>query len=360
MKVDSSWGKKLKAILYDMYGPPTVLQLRDTEKPIPNENEVLVSVEAASASAFDWHVMRGAPILARLSHGFRRPKDSRMGVDFAGRIEQVGKSVTRFHPGDEVYGERRGSFAEYLTVPADALELKPKNLSFDSAATVPISGITALQALRDMGHIRPGQTVLINGASGGVGTFAVQIAKSFGADVTGVCSTQNVELVRSIGADHVIDYTKVDFTNDGKRYDLIIDAVGNRRIREYRRALNPTGTCIVVGFTTMMGMLGILIRGRMASRSGGMKFALKTKPIDSDELVSMRSLIESGKVVPVIDRRYPLSAVPEAIRYLEAGHARGKVVITISAERQSPNRVDVPTSVPERAVGLPIDRTLTT
>ncbi|MFI5414449.1 MAG: NAD(P)-dependent alcohol dehydrogenase, partial [Candidatus Lutacidiplasmatales archaeon] len=214
----------MKAIIYDSYGPPEVLQLRETEKPIPRENEVLISVQSASASAFDWHVMRGAPILARMTHGFLRPKDGRMGVDFAGRVEEIGKSVTRFRAGDEVYGERRGSFAEYLTVPEDSLELKPTNLSFDSAATVPISGITALQALRDMGHVQPGQTVLINGAAGGVGTFAVQIAKSFGAEVTGVCSTPNLDLVRSIGADHVVDYTKTDFTKDGKRYDLIIDA----------------------------------------------------------------------------------------------------------------------------------------
>ncbi|MCI4333718.1 MAG: NAD(P)-dependent alcohol dehydrogenase [Thermoplasmata archaeon] len=349
----------MKAIVYDSYGPPEVLQLRETEKPTPKENEVLISVQSASASAFDWHVMRGAPILARMTHGFLRPKDGRMGVDFAGRVEEVGKNVTRFRAGEEVYGEGRGSFAEYLTVPEDALELKPTNLSFDSAATVPISGITALQALRDMGHVQPGQTVLINGAAGGVGTFAVQIAKSFGAEVTGVCSTPNLDLVRSIGADHVIDYTKTDFTKDGKRYDLIIDAVGNHTISEYRRALNPTGTCIVVGFTTMMGMLSILLKGKIASRAGGMTFALKTQPIDSEGLVVLKGMIESGKVVPVIDRRYPLVEVPEAVRYLEAKHARGKVVIKIGTDHEAPDPVAPSSPAPARPLDVRPNRALT-
>ena len=281
-----------------------------------------------------------------------------MGVDFAGRVEEIGRGVTRFHVGDDVYGERRGSFAEFVTVPEDSLELKPANLSFDSAATVPISGITALQALRDMGHVRAGQTVVVNGAAGGVGTFAVQIAKAFGAEVTGVCSTRNVALVRSIGADHVIDYTQVDFTNDGKRYDLIIDAVGNHTIPEFRRALNPTGICIVVGFSTMIGMLGILIRGRLASRAGGMTFALKTKPIDTEGLVFLRGLIESGKVVPVIDRSFPLSEVPEAVRYLETGHARGKVVITIGTDRGPTTPLAVPALAAVRAPDLFSGKTL--
>jgi NADPH:quinone reductase-like Zn-dependent oxidoreductase len=321
----------MRAIVYERSGPPETLQFRDVERPTPEADEVLVRVEAASASAFDWHLIRGAPFLARLSHGLRRPKNPRLGADFAGRVESVGANVTRFHPGDAVFGEHIGSFAEFVTAPADTLALKPANLTFESAATVTISAVTALQALRELGHIQAGQKVLVNGASGGVGTFAVQIAKSFGAEVTGVCSTRNLELVRSIGADHVIDYTQEDFTRTGQRYDLILEAVGNLSISDVRRALGPQGVCVVVGFTTMRRLLAVVIGGKLVSRKGGIRIALKTIPIDSDALEFVKGLLESGKVVPVIDRRYGLREVPDAIRYLEAGHARGKVVITVGS-----------------------------
>jgi NADPH:quinone reductase-like Zn-dependent oxidoreductase len=322
----------MNAIVYERYGSPDVLQFREVDRPIPAEDEVLVRVRAASASAFDWHLMRGAPFLARLSHGLRRPKNPQLGADFAGRVESIGAHVTKFHPGDAVFGERIGSFAEFVAVPERSMALKPANLTFESAATVAISGVTALQGLRELGHIQAGQTVLINRASGGVGTYAVQIAKSFGAEVTGVCSTRNLDLVKSIGADHVIDYTREDFTRNGQRYDLILEAVGNHSVSDYQRALNPHGTCVVVGFTTMRRLLGVVVRGKMVSRAGGIKIALKTTRIDQEGMVFMKGLLEAGKVVPVIDRSYALRDVPEAIRYLEQGHARGKVVISVSAD----------------------------
>jgi NADPH:quinone reductase-like Zn-dependent oxidoreductase len=322
----------MKAIVYEQYGSPDILQLKEVERPVPAENEVLVRVSAASASPFDWHLMRGAPFLARLSHGLRRPKVPSLGADLAGRVETVGALVTKFHPGDEVFGEHIGSFAEYVAIPEEyCLSLKPANLTFESAATVPISGITALQALRDIGHIQSGQKVLINGASGGVGTFAVQIAKSFGAEVTGVCGPENLEMVRSIGADHLIDYTREGFTRTGERYDLILDAVGNCSVSDFRRALNPQGTGVVVGFTSMARLLSVVIVGKIMSRKQGMKFALKTTAIDKDGLLFLKGLLEAGKVVPVIDRSYTLDEVPAAMRYLEAGHARGKVVITVGS-----------------------------
>jgi NADPH:quinone reductase-like Zn-dependent oxidoreductase len=321
----------MKAIVCEEYGAPESLQYKEVGRPTPKDNEVLVGVRVASANAFDWHLMRGTPFLARVSHGLRRPKFPRLGADLAGRVESVGAMVTQFQPGDEVFGEHLGSFAEYVIVPEESLTLKPANVSFESAASVPLAGITALQALREIGHIRAGQKVLVNGASGAVGTFAVQIAKSFGAEVTGVCSPVNLELVRSIGADHVIDYTHEDFTRSSERYDLILDAVGNHSVSDFRRVLSPRGICVVVGFSTMARLLRIWVMSALTSRKGGMRVVLKTMPVNQEGLVFMKNLLESGKVVPVIDRRYALNEVPEALRYLEAGHARGKVMITVGS-----------------------------
>jgi len=320
----------MKAIVHTQYGSPDVLQLKEVEKPAPNDGKILVKIHAASANPLDWHEMRGAPFLARLQGGLRRPKDPRLGADIAGRVEAVGNNVTQFQPGDEVFGVCAGSFAEYASVREDRLALKPANSSFEEAAAVPVAAITALQGLRDKGKIQPGQKVLVNGASGGVGTFAVQIAKSFGTEVTGVCSARNLDVVRSIGADHVIDYTREDFTKNGQRYDLIYDAVGNRSVSDYKRALRPQGTCVIVGFTTLLRLFGHVVLGPLMSMTGSKKIGLMglAKPNQKD-LVVLKELVEAGKVVPVIDRRYPLSETAEAIRYLEEGHARGKVVITV-------------------------------
>src|SRR2546428_1054642 len=273
--------------------------------------------------------MTGLPYIARMSMGLRRPKDPKTGVDMAGVVEAIGKNVTEFQQGDEVFCGRSGAFAEYACVPEDKLVRKPANITLEQAAAIPIAAITALQALRDWGQIRPGQKVLINGASGGVGTFAVRIAKSFGAEVTGVCSTRNLDLVRSLGADHVVDYTKEDFTKNGQRYDLILDAVGNHSVSDYKRALNPEGVCVVVGFSGMSYMIQHMIVGSFASKTGSKKISMMLTKPNKEDLIFMKQLLEDGKVVPVIDRRYPLSEVPEAIRYLEAGHAQGKVIITV-------------------------------
>jgi NADPH:quinone reductase-like Zn-dependent oxidoreductase len=324
----SSW-KPVKAILFTKYGSPDVLQFQEVEKPTPKDNQVLVKVQAASANPLDWHGMRGAPFLVRFSDGLRKPKNPKVGADVAGRVEAVGKDVTEFKPGDEVFGACSGSFAEYAVAREDRLALKPANLSFEAAAAVPVAALTALQALRDKGHIRFGQHVLVNGASGGVGTFAVQIAKSFGAEVTGVCSTRNLDMVRKIGADHVIDYTKEDFTKNGQRYDLILDAVGNHSVSDYRRALNPQGICVAVGFSGMSRLLQHMLVGSLVSKTGSKKIGGMMANLNKKDMVIVKELLEDGKVVPVIDRRYPLSEVPEAIRYLEAGHAQGKVVITV-------------------------------
>jgi NADPH:quinone reductase-like Zn-dependent oxidoreductase len=324
----------MKAIVYTQYGSPDVLQFREVEKPTPKENEVLVKIHAASANPLDWHFMRGAPFLARLGAGLLKPKHTRLGADVAGRVEAVGKNVTQFQPGDEVFGDISGSglgsFAEYACTSEEAVALKPANLSFEEAAATPVVGFTAIQGLRDTGHIQSGQKVLINGASGGVGTFAVQYAKSCGAEVTGVCSTLNLDMVRSIGADHVIDYTKEDFTRNGQPYDLIYDAVGNRSVSDYKHALSPNGTCVVAGFTTLFRLFEHIVVGAWVSRRGGQKIGLMgTAQANKKDLVFIKELLEAGKVVPVIDRCYPLSETAEAIRYLEAGHARGKVVITV-------------------------------
>lgn len=328
----------MQAIVYTEYGSPDVLQLKDVEKPAPEDNEVLVEIHAASANPADWHFMRGAPFLARFANGLRKPKNTKLGADVAGRVDAVGRNVSQFQPGDEVFGDLSGhgfgGFAEYVCADENAFALKPANVSFEEAAATPLAAITALQGLRDQGHIQPGQKVLINGASGGVGTFAVQIAKSFGAaEVTGVCSTKNLEMVRSIGADQVIDYTREDFTQTGQRYDLIFDAVGNRSVADYQRALSTNGICSVAGFTTMSHLFQVMLLGAWVSRRGDKKIGqMPTAQSNQADLVLLKELLEAGKVVPVIDRRYSLSEVAEAIRYLEEGHARGKVVITVAPD----------------------------
>jgi NADPH:quinone reductase-like Zn-dependent oxidoreductase len=330
----------MKAIVYKEYGSPAVLQFQDIEKPTPKDNEVLVKIHAASANPADWHTMRATPFLARLVNGFFKPKNHKLGVDLAGHVEGVGRTVTQFRVGDDVFGcmplNEMSSFAEYTCVKEDALVLKPANMTFEQAAAVPLAAFTALQGLRDTGHIQSGQKVLINGASGGVGTFAVQIAKSFGAEVTGVCSTRNLDMVRSIGADHVIDYTREDFTNNGQQYDLIYCAVGNRSITDYKRALKPQGACVVAGFTSLRLLFEHMLLGPRRSQAGGQQVGLMpTMKPNQKDLAFIRELLESGKVKPVIDRCYPLSETAEAIRYLEAGHARGKVVIAVAHNDQS-------------------------
>ncbi len=319
----------MKAIVYHNYGSPDVLKLEDIQKPEPKDNEVLVKVHAASANPLDWHLMRAEPFLARLENGLLKPKNTKLGADVAGRVEAVGSNITQFQVGDEVFGSCSGAFAEYVCASEALVVLKPAHTSFEAAAAVPVAALTALQGLRDKGQLKPGQKVLINGASGGVGTFAVQIAKSFGTEVTGVCSTLNLEMVRSIGADHVIDYTQEDFTQNGQHYDLIFDAVGNRSVSDYRRALSPTGIGSVAGFTTMSRLLQVIVLGAWVSKTGSQQIGLmNTAKANKQDLTFIKELLESGKVVPVIDRAYPLSEVPDAIRYLEKGHARGKVVIT--------------------------------
>jgi NADPH:quinone reductase-like Zn-dependent oxidoreductase len=320
----------MKAIIFPKYGSPDVLQLTEVEKPTPKDSQVLVKVHAASANPLDWHRMRGEPFIARLGEGFLKPKDPKLGADIAGRVEAVGSNVTEFQPGDEVFGVCAGSFAEYALAGESKLALKPANLSFEAAAAVPVAAFTALQGLRDKGQIQAGQRVLINGASGGVGTFAVQIAKSYGAEVTGVCSTRNLDMVRSIGADHVIDYMQEDFTRNGQYYDLIYCAVGNRSVSDYKRALSPQGTCVIAGFTTLSRLFEHMVLGPMMSRAEGKKVGLQgTATTPKEDLVVIKELLETGKVVPVIDRCYPLNETAEAIRYLEKGHARGKVIITV-------------------------------
>ncbi len=319
----------MKAILFREYGSPDVLKLEEVEKPSPKENQVLVKVMAAAANPLDWHRMRADPFLVRLGDGLLKPKDPRLGADVAGQVEAVGSNVTQFQPGDEVFGEVVGGFAEYVCAAESNLVHKPANLSFEEAAAVPVVGFTALQGLRHAGQIQPGQKVLVNGASGGVGTFAVQIAKSFGAEVTAVCSTRNLELVRSIGADHVVDYTKEDFTRNGQQYDVIYDAIGNRSVSDYKRALKPQGSCVIAGFTTMPRMFEHMILGPLQSRGDKQIGMMGVAQSNKEDLLFISELLEAGKVVPVIDRRYPLRETAAAIRYLETGRARGKVIITV-------------------------------
>jgi NADPH:quinone reductase-like Zn-dependent oxidoreductase len=321
----------MKAIVYERYGPPDVLQLKEVEKPTPKDNEVLIKVHAASVNSWDWELLRGKPFVNRLLFGLLKPKIKILGVDIAGRVEAVGRNVKQFQPGDEVFGDISGcgwgGFAEYVCARENALVLKPASMTFEEAAAVPQAAVMALQGLRDKGQIQPGQKVLINGAGGGVGTFAVQIAKSFGAEVTGVDSTRKLDMVRSIGADQVIDYTKEDFTKSGQRYDLILDVAAYHSIFDYKRALSPKGIYIMIGGSSAR-IFQVMFLGPWISMIGSKKLGiLAHKP--NKGLDFMKELFEAGKVAPVIDRRYPLSEVPEAIRYLEKGHAQGKVVITL-------------------------------
>ena len=319
----------MKAIVYTKYGSPDVLRLQDVEKPSPEENEVLVKVHAASVNALDWRPFTFPLIFVRMMRsGLREPKNKSLGVDVAGRVEAVGATVKQFQPGDEVFGLSKRAFAELVCVAEDKLVLKPANVSFEAAASVPVAGLTALRGLRDQGKIQAGQSVLIYGAGGGVGMFAVQIAKALGAEVTGVCSTRNLEVLRSLRADHVIDYTQEDFTKNGQRYDLIIAVNGYRSILEYRRALKSNGIYVVLGGSMAQILQGMLI-GPVLSRIGNKKMRITMANANQNDLVFLKELLEGGKVVPVIDRCYPLDEVTEAIKYLVAGHARGKVVISV-------------------------------
>jgi NADPH:quinone reductase-like Zn-dependent oxidoreductase len=326
----------MKAIIYEAYGPPDVLELEAVEKPVPRDDEVLVSVHAAALNYVDWALLRGIPFLIRMmSGGLSKPKNTILGADIAGRVEAIGRGVTQFQPGDEVFGDISdygfGGFAEYVSAPESQLARKPANTSFEEAAAVPMSGVVALQGLRDKGGVQPGQKVLIVGASGGNGTFAVQIAKSFGAEVTGVCSTRNLDMVRSIGADHVIDYTQEDFAQGEERYDLILGAGGYRSIFDYRRALRPEGTYVMVG-GGMAQVYEAMLLGPFVSMTGRQRLVNLSAMSDQEDLAFVGKLIEAGKVVPVIDRRYPLEEVPEALRYYGEGHSRGKVVISVRQE----------------------------
>jgi len=325
--------ERMNAIIYRCYGSADVLELEEVEKPVPGDNEVLVKIKAAAVNPLDWHYMRGSPYIMRLiGAGIGKPEDTRLGVDFAGRVEAVGSGVTGFKPGDDVFGGASGAFAEYVTIAEDrGLVLKPANISFEQAASVPIAAITALQALRDKGQIQPGQKVLINGASGGVGTFAVQIAKSYGAEVTAVCSGRNEEMVRSIGADHVINYKQQDYTEGGQQYDLILDMIGNHSLSKNRNVMKPGGKLILIGGAKgdWVGPLMGPIKAMMYSPFVDQEFIMFIANMDKQDLGDIGELMKSGIVTPVIDRRYSLKEVPSAIRYSEEGHARGKIIISV-------------------------------
>jgi NADPH:quinone reductase-like Zn-dependent oxidoreductase len=318
----------MKAFIWAKYGPPETLRMAEVEKPAPDADEVLVKVLAASINAADWHSMRGKPLFSRATLGLLRPKHKILGVDIAGQVVAVGTAITQFKPADKVYANLLdhgyGGFAEYVSVPVDVMALKPANLSFEEAAAVPMAGVTALQGLRHHGELQPEQKVLINGASGGVGTFAVQIAKSYGPEVTGVTSTGNIDLVRSLGADHIVDYTRTDFVRSGRRYDLIYDTVGNRSVRDFRRALVEDGKAAVTGYTNLAEAVGpVLLGGKDIAR-------VSVHVVATKDLELLSELIEAGKVRPVIDRRYPFVEIPAAIAYVEQGHARGKVVVGVA------------------------------
>lgn len=323
----------MKAIVNNKYGSPDVLQLKEINTPVPEDNEVLVRVHAASVNAWDWHNMRATPSFARLSIGLFKPKKNILGVDVAGRVEKVGRNVTQFKPGEEVYGDLSdiggGAFAEFISADQNVFALKPRNMSFEESAAVPLAAVTALQGLRDQGHIRPGQRVLINGASGGVGTFAVQIAKSFDTEVTAVCSTRKLEAAQSIGADHVIDYTREDFTRNGQQYDLVLDTVGNRSVSDIERVLSPNGRCAVTGFTSIRRLLETGLLAPLILRGSDKQMGFLEAKASKEDLTFIKELIEAGKVVSVIDKHYSLAQVPKAIRYVEEVHAKGKVVITV-------------------------------
>jgi NADPH:quinone reductase-like Zn-dependent oxidoreductase len=326
----------MKAIVYQDFGSPDILKYQEIDKPLPGDDEVLIKVRAASVNPLDWKMMKGGPFILRLLLGLGKPKIKRPGVDVAGEVEAVGKNVAQFKPGDPVFGTCVGAFAEYATSKSalgmkSALVLKPDNLTFEQAASAPVAAVTALQGLRDKARIQPGHKVLVNGAAGGVGTFAVQIAKSFGADVTGVCSTRNVDMVRSIGADQVIDYTQRDFTKSGQRYDIVFDCNGNHSFSACRRVLNPKGVLVGIGAPKdvpmsrlLAGLIGALVLSVFVSQ----KMVFFIARVNQQDLARVRDLMATGQVTPVIDRRYPLSETREAFRYMEEGHARGKVIIT--------------------------------
>jgi NADPH:quinone reductase-like Zn-dependent oxidoreductase len=315
----------MKAIIYREYGPADVLKLEDVATPTPRAHEVLVKVHAASVNSLDWRRMRAVPFLVRTGGGWLKPKDIRIGADIAGVVEAVGSEVKQFRPGDAVFGDvTAGAFAEYVCAKEKYIAIKPESVIFEAAASAPVAALTALQGLRDHGKIQAGQQVLVNGASGGVGTFAVQIAKSFGAEVTGVCRTRNLDMVRSLGADHVVDYTREDFTRSGKQYDLIFDVAANHSIFGYRRALKSNGICVVAGFTTMAHLFHVMLLG------GGKIKSMGSAKVDTNDLAVIGEFLESGKVVPVIDRIYPLSETAKALRHFEEEHARGKIIISVA------------------------------
>lgn len=328
----SNASETMKAIVYRCYGGPDVLEYEDIEKPTPANDEVLVKIVAASVNPLDWHYVRGTPYFLRLMAGLGAPDDTSLGVDFAGTVEAVGRDVTRFKPGDDVFGGRTGAFAEYLTIRENsAVAMKPADVSFEQAASTPIAAVTALQALRDIGKLKPGEKVLINGASGGVGTFAVQIAKSLGAEVSGVCSTRNVEMVHSLGADQVFDYKKEDYTKSGDRFDLIIDMVGNHSLLENRKVLSPDGTFVIVGGAkgNWLGPMIAPIKALLLSPFVDQEFVMILAELRKDDLALLGELMQAGTVVPVIDRVYRLRDLRSAIEYSEQGHARGKIIIEV-------------------------------
>ena len=330
-------GKFMQAVVYRQYGPPDVLRLERTEQWLPEDHQVLIKVRAASANPLDWHYMRGTPYLMRMDTGWRAPKSPRLGADMAGVVVEVGKDVTRFKPGDEVFGTGGGTFAEYVRSSESKIVRKPAGLTFEQAAAIPVAALTALQGLRDKGHLHAGQKVLINGASGGVGTFAVQIAKALGAEVTGVCSTRNLELVRSLGADHVVDYTSEDVTQGADRYDVILDNVGTQPLLDFRRVMKPDGIFVIVGGGgpndgKLIGPMARPLQGLLLAPFVSQQFVMLLAEINDKDLQFISDLVAVKKLTPVIDRTYRLSEVPAAIRYLEQGHARGKVIITVEAD----------------------------
>ena len=324
----------MRAAVRDRFGSPdVVVEVREIDKPVPADDEVLVQVRAASLNVADWYDVTGRPWVARVAQGLRGPKEERLGVDYAGVVEAVGKDVTGFEPGDEVFGGRTGAFAEYVVAKADrAIVPKPANVTFEEAAAVPVAALTALQGLRDRGNVEPGQRVLVNGASGAVGTLAVRVAKALGAEVTAVCSTRNVEQARALGADHVVDYTQEDFTRSGERYEVLLDIAGSRSWSEYKRVLAPQGTLVIVGGprkNRLLGPLGSVVKKRLAGMFGSRKVVFFIAKFSKPDLEFLRELLEAGKLTPAIDRRYELSEIADALQYIGEGHARGKIVVTV-------------------------------
>lgn len=323
----------MKAAVRDVFGPPEVVEVRELDKPTPGDNEVLVRVRAASVNMADWYEVVGRPYVGRMQMGLRKPKTNRLGVDYAGTVEAVGKDVTQFEPGDDVFGGRSGAFAEYVCAREDrAIVPKPANVSFEEAAAVPIAGITALQGLRDKGQLQPGQRVLVNGASGGVGTFAVQIARALGAEVTAVCSTRNVDQARVLGADHVVDYTREDFTRSDRRYDLLLDVAGSRSWAACRRVLSPKGRLVIVGgpkASRLLGPLGGVARKWLGGILSRRKVVFFIAKLNKEDMLVLRGLLESGEVKPVVDSRYELGDIADALEYLGEGHCRSKIVLTV-------------------------------